>query len=187
MLPHLFFADIGIFGQQAFQLIDLVALVPTGQRNALADIDRVHFGGAESECGGAVRQFLGQRCAGPVEHRHEIVADDLDAALAQVADRLLIIGNQLVAAGLAQLDVFMDGHRFDHVQRKTMRFHLGLQRQNLVQRPHLAHRHVIDGRDDAVHAGNLADVLQGNRIAVAEPAEGHFHFGTLHDLNEAVL
>ncbi len=180
MLPQFLFTDPGIFGEQAFQFLGLVAGVPAGQRNALADIDLVHFLSREGERGGTVRQHLGQRGAGPVEYRHEIVADDLDADLAQVADVLLEIGDQRIAARLAQLDVLMHRNGLDHLQHKPMRLDLGLQSQNAFHRPDLPHRHVINGRDDAMHAGNLADVLQGDGIAVAIPAEGHFHLGALH-------
>jgi len=69
----------------------------------------------------------------------------------------------------------MHRHRFDDFQHHGMGFDFGLERQDVFQRPDLAHRHVIDGRDDAMHAGDLTDIGQRHRIVIAIPAERHLH------------
>ena len=51
---------IGVFRQQAFQFLRLVAGVPAGQRNPLGDVDFIDLLGGKSQGGGTVRQHFGQ-------------------------------------------------------------------------------------------------------------------------------
>ena len=54
-------------------------------------------------------------------------------------------------------------------------FDAGLQCLQLFQRPDFADGHIINSRDDAIHARNLADVFKGDGVGLAVPAECHFH------------
>ncbi len=47
-----------------------------------------------------------------------------------------------------------------NIESHGMAFDPGLQRLDVFDRPGLAHWHVIDGRDDAMDAGDLADIGQ---------------------------
>ena len=58
--------------------------------------------------GAVLGDLPGQIGTQPVEHRHEVVDDDLHAHLGQVADGLAVVGNVLVPGGQAHLDVLMD-------------------------------------------------------------------------------
>ncbi|CAM2145260.1 hypothetical protein PT2222_170048 [Paraburkholderia tropica] len=181
VLPQPRFVDLAIVREQRLQLLRAITRVPARQRNALARIDALHFRGAERETGRTVFERLRQFGAGPVEHRHEVVADHLHAGRSQMADGLLIVGDQAVAAGFAELDVLVHGHRLDHLETQARGFDRRLERGDLVRRPDLADRLVVNGRHDLRHARNLADVLERDRIGLAIPTERHFQSGLLRD------
>ena len=67
---------------------------------------------------GAVLAGLGQLGAGPVEHGHKVVANQVDAALAQGADGLDVVFDVLVPAGQPGLDgvVDIDAFNAQHLQ-----------------------------------------------------------------------
>ena len=45
---------------------------------------------------------------GPVEHRHKVIADDLDPTSGQHADVFLIIFNQSIAGIITTFDILVD-------------------------------------------------------------------------------
>ena len=114
--------------------------------------------------------------AGPVEDGHEVVADDLDTELGQVADALFVVLDVLVAGGQADLDVVVDVDRLDDVHVEAIGVDLVCDLLDLVDFPDLAGHLVVQCPDDAGHAGDLLDVAEGDRVvALAIPAPTHFH------------
>ena len=122
------------------------------------------------------RRRGGQVGAGPVEDGHEVVADDLDTELGQVADALLVVLDVLIAGGQADLDVVVDVDRLDNVHVEAVSVDLVCDLLDLVDLPDLAGHLVVQRPDDAGHAGDLLDVAEGDGVvALAIPAPTHFH------------
>ena len=127
----------------------------------------------------AVVEGLGQLRAGPVEDGHEIVAYHFDAGLCGVAQGLDVVFDVLVAAGKAELDVFVDVDAFQILEYEVVRFGLLLNMKQRLYRPHFADGNVEQCADDAVHAGDLVDLLQCNLVVFfSVPTEGHSHAHT---------
>ena len=126
--------------------------------------------------GGTVADRMEQVGAGPVKDGHEVVADGLHTELGQVADALLVVFDQLVAAGQTDLDVVVDVDRFHHLGGKTVGMDLVHHGLDLVLFPDLAGHLAVQRPDDALHAGDLLDVAEGDGIvALTVPAPTHFH------------
>ena len=106
---------------------------------------------------------------GPVENRHEVVADDLDAKLGQIADALLIVLDVLVAGGQADLDVIVNIDRLNHVHIKAVGVDLIGYLLDLVHFPNLTGHFVVQRPDDAGHTGDLLDVAQADGIVENPP------------------
>ena len=130
--------------------------------------------------GGAVGQGVEQVSAGPVKDRHEVVADHLHAELLQIPHGLNVVVDIHVPSGQPHLDVVVDVHRLHHVHVEAVRLQLLLDFGDLLLLPDLAGLLVVQGPDDAGHAGDLFDVGQFDAvIALAVPAESHLH-GHMH-------
>ena len=56
--------------------------------------------------------------AGPVEHRHEVVADGGDAAGGEIAERLAVIVEQRLEVAFAELDRLGTGRLSTTLQRR---------------------------------------------------------------------
>ena len=113
---------------------------------------------------------------GPVKDGHEVVADDLDAELGQVADALLVVLDILVAGGQTDLDVVVDIDGLDHVHIEAVSVDLVCDLLDLVDLPDLAGHLVVQRPDDAGHAGDLLDVVEGDGVvALTIPTPTHFH------------
>ena len=126
--------------------------------------------------GGAVGQGVEQVGAGPVEDGHEVVADHLHAELLQVPHGLDVVLNVLVPGGQAHLDVIVDVDGFHHVHVEAVGLQLLLDLGDLLFLPDLAGLLVVQGPDDAGHAGDLLDVRQLDAVvALAVPAKAHLH------------
>ena len=93
--------------------------------------------------GGAVADGVEQVGAGPVKDGHEVVADDLDTELGQVADALLVVLDVLVAGGQADLDVIVDIDRLDHVHVEAVGVDLIGDLLDLVDLPDLTGHLVV--------------------------------------------
>ena len=176
VFPQILFVQPAVSLEQGPQILLLVAGVPAGEgKLAGQGIHLFQLILIVYQGGGAIGQRLVQLGPGPVEHRHEVVADAFNARFSQPADVLLIIGDQTVAGGAAQLDVLVDGHAFHHVENQSVGFHLRFQGGDAFPAPDLADRHVVDGGDDAAHIGDLTDVTQGDGVVLAIPAKRQFH------------
>ena len=186
VFPQLFLGDRGVSLEQLVQLCHALRL-PAGEGHVIL-LSEGHDVLSHSlvialdlillieQCSGAVAHGVEQIGTGPVEHRHEVVADDLDTELGQIADALLVVLDVLVAGGQADLDVIVDVDRLDHVHVEAVSVDLIGYLLNLVDLPDLAGHLVVQRPDDAGHAGDLLDVAQADRIvALAIPAPTHFH------------
>ena len=186
VLPQLLLGDRGIGLEQLVQLCHTLRL-PAGEGHVIL------LGKAQDVVGhglvivldhvllveqssGAVADRVEQVGTGPVKDGHEVVADDLDTELGQVADALLVVLDVLVAGGQADLDVIVDIDRLDHVHVEAVSVDLIGYLLDLVDLPDLAGHLVVQRPDDAGHAGDLLDVAQADGIvALAIPAPTHFH------------
>ena len=110
----------------------------------------------------------------PVEHRHEIIADGLDAAASQVAQASDIVGNELVAVGAAILDALAHGQAFHHAPSESVILDILFHFHHLLLAPHHAGLDVVERCDDAFYA-NLAQHVQGDFVVGAEPTPCLFH------------
>ena len=125
---------------------------------------------------GAVSHGMEQICPRPVEHRHEIIADDLYSEPGQIPYRLDIIGDIPVPAGQPYLDVVMDIHGLHHIHVEAIRLQGLLHLRDLLYFPDFPRHLVMQRPHDAGHAGNLPDVRQLDVvIALAVPAKAHLH------------
>ena len=117
-----------------------------------------------------------QVSAGPVKDRHEVIADNLNAKLGQVADALLVVFDILVAGRQADLDIVMDVHRFNNVAVEAVSVDLIHDFLDLVLFPNLTGHFVVQSPNDAGNAGNLLDVAEGDGVVVLTiPAPTHLH------------
>ena len=139
---------------QLEQFADLLAAVVIFGRGALQDMQLKHrkFDLVKAQRPGTVRQWPGQIGTRPVEDRHKVVAQGGDAALRQIAQRLLIVSNPAFALAAAGFDLFMDRHALHHRPLQPGLFDQGFALQDLCHRPHLAVGNMVQRRDDAAAA-----------------------------------
>ena len=112
--------------------------------------------GVEAQRPAAARLHRVQLGPGPVEDRHEIVADDGHAAGGEIAQRLAIILEQRLEVALAKLDRL--GHRqaFHHAPAQSKRLvalDQSLAPLDLVSRPNHAIGDLVQRRDDSGRPG----------------------------------
>ena len=129
----------------------------------LHDLDRGHRAElllVEVQAVGAVlRDLAGEVGAQPVEHRHEVVDDDLHAVLGEVADGLAVVLDVLVARGQTELDVLMDVDALDDLALKARGVHLVHVRLDFVLLPDLTSGLVIQHAHQTGAVRNLLDLL----------------------------
>ena len=126
--------------------------------------------------GAVLRDDARQIGAQPVQHRHEVVDDDLHAVLRQIADGLAVILDVLVARGQAELDILMHVDALDDLALEPRGMHLVDIRLDLVFLPNLARGLVVKHAHQAGAAGDLLDLLERDFVALtAIPAKRHFH------------
>ena len=119
---------------------------------------------------------MGEVGAEPVEDRHEVVADDLDAGAAEAAEGLGVIGDVAVARGHAELDVVMDVDALDDLELQAGGLDGGLEVGDLLDRPHFADGHVEERADDTGRAGDLPHLPEVDAVVLfPEPTESHLH------------
>ena len=128
----------------------------------------------ESEGTGGVIQFEVEVGAGPVNDRHEVVADAADTLSTEIAERLAVVFDQFLVAASAQLDVLVHGDALNHNPRQAMLSEQRLAGANVFRRPDLSGGNMIQRRNNAGSA-SLDNLLQGNRVIWAEPAPGFLH------------
>ena len=160
--------------------------LPAGQNEAVgraADgvehilgVQAVDVGLIVGQHGGAVIAGLGQIGARPVEHGHEVVAHHVDALFAQRGQGFDIIFDVHIAGGQAGLDVVVHVDALNAADLQAGRLDLLVEGVNGFARPGLAGLGGVEGGDDALHAGDLTNLLQSDAVmAGAVPAERHFH------------
>ena len=114
--------------------------------------------------------------AGPVEDGHKVVADNLDAELAQVAHGGLVVLDVHIPGGLADLNVIVDIDGLHHVHVEAVGLQLLLNLCDFVNFPYFAGHLVMQRPDNAGYAGDLLDIGKGDLvIAFAIPTETHLH------------
>ena len=128
------------------------------------------------QSGGAVADRMEQVGAGPVKDGHEIVADDLHAILCQIADADLVVFDQGVPGGQTDLNVIVNVDGFHHLGIEAVGVNLVNHFLDFRFFPDFAGHLVMQGPDDAGHAGNLLNVGEAHRvISLTIPAPTHFH------------
>ena len=128
------------------------------------------------QSGGSVRKDSCQLSSCPVEDRHEVVAHKVDVFFAKVLEGLDVVGDQLVAGRLAELDIFVNVDALDAGDVKAGGLNFFLERVDTLLTPHFTGLCVIKRCDDACHAGDLPDLLQGDSVEFGTvPSECHFH------------
>ena len=186
ILPQLLLGDRGIGLKQLVQLSHTLRL-PAGEGHVvlLGEVQDIlghslvivldHILLIE-QGGGAITDRVEQVSAGPVKDRHEVIADNLNAKLGQVADALLVVFDILVAGRQADLDIVMDVHRFNNVAVEAVSVDLIHDFLDLVLFPNLTGHFVVQSPNDAGNAGNLLDVAEGDGVVVLTiPAPTHLH------------
>jgi hypothetical protein len=142
--------------------------------------------GVEAQRERAVRHLVEEVGAGPVDHRHEIVADGVDAVRGQRADRLAVGVEMLLPVAGAGLDLLGDRDALDHRPAHAAGFHFRIALGDVVNVPGGPVRDVMQSRHDAGRA-RLPYMLQGNLVLRAEPAPGLFHAYFSRECTEGIL
>ncbi len=125
---------------------------------------------------------------GPDKDGHEVVADDLDAEFAQVADALLVVFDVLVPGGQADLDVVVDIDRFHNIHIEAVLIQLPFDLGNLLNLPNFTGHLVMQCPDDAGDTGDLLNVTEFDLVvAFAIPAETHLHWHMYSSVNECIF
>jgi hypothetical protein len=78
------------------------------------DLEGGHPVRLEAQAGAAARHRRGKVRPGPVEQRHEVVADGEDTLCREVRHRLAVVGEKRRQVPLAPLDAFVDRQAFHH-------------------------------------------------------------------------
>ena len=129
-----------------------------------------HVGRAlEAQCPRAVRHRVGEVGAGPVQHRHEVVRHDADAACPEVSDALFIILDVRLEIAFARLDMLVHGHALHDAPPQPGGFYRRFSSLDFLDGPHLAVGDVVQGGHDTGRS-RLADVLQADGVVGPVPA-----------------
>ena len=112
--------------------------------------------------------------ASPVKHRHEVIAHAVYALLAQVCQRFLVYLYLLIAVRAAIFYRLSDGQRLYNRPSHTVTLDVFLQVAYLLASPHLAQRHIMQGRHNALNT-NLLEHTKRYLIVLTEPAPCSFH------------
>ena len=123
---------------------------------------------------GTVRQFVVQIGADPVEDGHEVVGDHPHAASAQIAEGNFVIFDIFFTPPRTEFDILVHGKAFDDIPDQTGVFDFLFIGEDLLDRPDLSVRDVMQGADHPFCA-RLPDIFQRDRILGSIPAERLFH------------
>ena len=138
------------------------------------DVEIGKLGIVEVEVGRTVGVRVQQVGTGPVEHRHEIVADAVDALCREVAQRLLIDLDLLVAVGAAVFDGLHDGEALYDAPAHAVALDVLTQVADLLAGPDLSEGHVVKCGDDALNS-DLSQLGKGDLVFLAKPSPCSFH------------
>src|SRR5216110_2191533 len=134
----------------------------------------------------AVRQRQREVGAHPVEHRHEVVAQDGNPELAHRPHALAVVRDEPVSGRSAQLDVLVYRNAFDDGEREPGRIDIPAQPLEPLAWPGRANRNVVQGADHALDAGDLPDMRERYRVGGTEPTKRHVHWCTRRWTSSAV-
>ena len=171
--PEFVLADAPVLCQQRLQILGLVARVPAGKVDPLLRINPVDQVRIEAQRRRAVVKLQLKGGARPIENGHEVVTDDLQATLREIAQRLRKVPDQAIARRASELDVLVYRDAFCHLEFQAVGFDQRFECSDIVERPHLADRNVVDGGDDAVDARDLANMGEWHGVGCAIPAKSH--------------
>ena len=113
-------------------------------------------------------------CAGPVKHRHEIVAYRMYALCGKIAKALLIILDKIIAVRSAIFDAFAYRKALNHRPAHSITLNVFAKVAYPFTGPYFSVRHIVKGCDDALNT-DLAQHVQGYAVLAAEPPPGLFH------------
>lgn len=176
ILAQLVRADVLVQCQYPFKLCQTLRL-PAGKREAIAVFygaldyfERPHAAELRLVEVQAVRAVLrDDACkvgAQPIEHRHEVIDDDLDAVLGEVSYSGAVVCDVLIARGQTELDVLMDVDGFDDLALEPSRVDFIDVALYLVLVPDLARGLIVQKAHDTGHAGDLLYLFECNAVTV---------------------
>ncbi|KXB48998.1 hypothetical protein HMPREF1870_00227 [Bacteroidales bacterium KA00344] len=143
---------------------------------ALEDMD-VEVGklrNAEVEVARSVGILVQEVGPGPVEYRHEVVADGVDAFCGEVAHAFLVDLDLSVTVGTGKLDGLGDGQRLHDAPAKAETLNIAFQVVYFLSRPHLTERNIVQSRNDALYA-YLFEHGKRDFVVLAKPSPCSFH------------
>mmetsp|Transcript_21768 Transcript_21768/g.73221 ORF Transcript_21768/g.73221 Transcript_21768/m.73221 type:complete len:280 (-) Transcript_21768:49-888(-) len=124
----------------------------------------------KGERAATVRPLALQVRARPIDDRHEVVTDGLNAASADVGHRLGVVGEELGALGLfAEFDGLVHRDGLHDGPGEALGLHLALACLDRIHGPDLARGDVVEGRHDP-RGARLAHVVEGHGVLGAVPA-----------------
>ena len=95
----------------------------------------------------------------PVEHRHEIITDQMNVFFSQMSQRFNILLDILLSVLTADLDSIVDIHTFYPGKPQAGCLHFLLQHVDLLPAPDLSRLFSVESRDHACHPGDLTDLF----------------------------
>ena len=156
------------------KLVEISPLLACALALEDVNVEICKLGIREIEVARTVGVLVQQVGARPVEHGHEIIADALDALGSEIAHRLLIYLNLMVAVGTAIFDGLHHGQAFHHAPSHSVLLDILPKVADFFACPHFAERYVVQGCHYALHS----DLLQhgkGDLVVLAKPSPGSFH------------
>ena len=121
------------------------------------DVENCNFIGIALQDATAVRQLPDEIGTRPVQDGHEVVADDFDSSLGEVAKTLLVNFNVVLPVAGTGFDIPMDGDAFRYNPFHTGCFNHFNAFGNSLFRPQVTAADFVESVDDAGNAG-LPDV-----------------------------
>ena len=139
------FVFIAPGGETFIRLRDLFGGVVLFRTRAFEDMQLKggKFNLIETQRFGAVRQDVFQVGAGPVENRHKVVAHGTNAALGQVTQALLVVGDPLLIVAGTGFNVFVDRHAFNDRPDQARLLNNRFAFEDLINRPHFPVRDMV--------------------------------------------
>ena len=128
----------------------------------------------EIQVRGPVRILMKQVCTRPVEHRHKIIADAVDTLGREVTQTLLVHLYLMVTVRTAVLDGLHHRQTLHHAPAHAITLDIRTQLMDLLARPYLTQRHIVQRRHDTLHT-NLSQHGKRNLILLAKPSPCSFH------------
>ena len=110
----------------------------------------------------------------PVQHRHEVVADGVNAFTPQILQTLDVFLYQFVAVLATVLDTLAYGQTLHHAPSEPVILDILAHIPHLLLAPYLTIGYIVQGSYDALHT-YLAKHVQRNLVLAAKPPPCFFH------------